>query len=512
MLFKALLYRLTGGSNQSSLTRQQRRGFSKLTYDKYPRLVEIVEKLLEESCFWHQSDSLVDQTSRQVHNSFPALEIINRVGVAESRLREVKALLLHQLKSPTWTLRDKVARNFCHLTDNEDMMSGIVELMECSNINQNELHGKLLCLKHFYSIYAANQGDSDNRLLENVMLMAGIENARNSIDMLASLFEPLALKNSCPFTTAAYLQSLAFLLRIVLGGETFAHSRNAETENDQTQARSAEQTRPIQACLYDIQQGFLDKKFPVSQLYQHLRSNRDSVKKSSARVFAFVQTSISTSSTVMPTTDRISSVQELLGPELTLAQLEALEAIDQQLSIESILSAMRNYLDIAQSKTVDLEQALEYLAPLLGRAQLQSSLLASSESDLKHELSEVGLKILNDTSLLLPKSPSVAQSALRAKGGIFTVLLYCRASKAKLSFGRHFQAWAHSLRLNLDENLVLFLIVQLVLQLTEDDRNILTDMRQYKLSTLSVAVWLTCEMTTRCTYTSSQSTVRFMML
>jgi len=155
MLLKALLTRLAGGTSSDPRRDSGRiRRISKLTYDKYPVLVDLVLRLLQRSNERHVDkkaacvQALDSPSAKSVETIFPALEIIERVGVADNHRDVVKSLLLQQLESPVWNLRDKAAKILRSMTDEGELLNEISSFLEPQQLSQNGLHGRLLCLKY----------------------------------------------------------------------------------------------------------------------------------------------------------------------------------------------------------------------------------------------------------------------------------------------------------------------------------------------------------------------------
>ena len=155
MLLKALLTRLAGGTSSDPRRDSGRiRRISKLTYDRYPVLADLVLRLLQLSNERHvdrnaaRTQASDSPTSKSVETIFPALEIIERVGVAEKHRDFVKSLLLKQLDNPVWNLRDKAAKILRSMTGEKEHLDEISSFLKLQQLSQNGLHGRLLCLKY----------------------------------------------------------------------------------------------------------------------------------------------------------------------------------------------------------------------------------------------------------------------------------------------------------------------------------------------------------------------------
>ena len=149
MLLKSLLTRLTGGN--SSSPKNESGGYrraSKLTYKKYPVLSDLVVHLLQQNLQGTAEEAHLDVQSRIVQVVFPAMEIIERVGVPDTHYNIIKQLLLQQLDSPVWNLREKAAKTLVAMTDEQELLRGIASALTMRRFSQNGLHGRLLCLKY----------------------------------------------------------------------------------------------------------------------------------------------------------------------------------------------------------------------------------------------------------------------------------------------------------------------------------------------------------------------------
>jgi hypothetical protein len=148
MLLKALLTRLNNGGGVKYLhSAEGHRRTAKSTYIKYPQLAIILEKLLASSCIEDQQANLLDQMSRQVQAAFPAMEIIDRIGVRPEREPVIEAWLLEQLGNPAWTLRQKSARTLNSFINRSVLIKHFNYKLCTAPLEQNYLHGLLLCLK-----------------------------------------------------------------------------------------------------------------------------------------------------------------------------------------------------------------------------------------------------------------------------------------------------------------------------------------------------------------------------
>ena len=217
MLVKALLNRLGTGSSTAIFAVGNHLRSGKATYNKYPRLATLVDNMLHESCFWRKDESFADQASRQIHNAFPAMEIVNRIGVQQARHDTVQRLLFQQLSSPVWILREKAARTLSSLIDDRRMGAEFRQSLQ-SQESQNELHGKLMCLKFsLENLPATDLGRLRDRTASSG---AGLTELQDyvldvSIDLL-SYFDQFVRFNICSYLLATYFECITLLLHVII--------------------------------------------------------------------------------------------------------------------------------------------------------------------------------------------------------------------------------------------------------------------------------------------------------
>ena len=156
MLFRSLLTRLAqGGGDISSKDRRSRRHISSIAYRKYLNLPELVlglfRSLSSEPKGRHiqpQSRAPHSDEASQATRIFPALEIIERLGMPDRGNAEVSTQLNFLLQSSDWAIREKAAKVIMSITTIRDIPKKIQSLLEPQWVSQNQLHGRLLCVRH----------------------------------------------------------------------------------------------------------------------------------------------------------------------------------------------------------------------------------------------------------------------------------------------------------------------------------------------------------------------------
>ena len=149
MLFKALLTKLAGGQSVSVGNGRRTRS-AKTIYERFPSLSETVIWLLRkgENLRGSQETSSLDHlTTKLVEVIYPAMEILEKIGMPPSSREHIVPQLVFQLESPISGVREKAARILCGELDGETITEDINWLLEPPRASQNALHGWLLCLK-----------------------------------------------------------------------------------------------------------------------------------------------------------------------------------------------------------------------------------------------------------------------------------------------------------------------------------------------------------------------------
>ncbi|OCL07142.1 hypothetical protein AOQ84DRAFT_389700 [Glonium stellatum] len=195
MLFKALLDRLLGSSDTQKWKEQKPAKFSRLSYENYPNLIEIMARLLVPKdtrgrpvVETHTSTST--SVVRATEGVFPALQILQQAPPPEADRETVRRLVLDLTRSPHWHVRDMAARTFASGLRQTEHVSMIRGLISSLDENQNSFHGLLLCIKYSLQIYANSQGSTSVCWIMEDLL-----------DISNDIFQ----KSTCPLAKATYL-------------------------------------------------------------------------------------------------------------------------------------------------------------------------------------------------------------------------------------------------------------------------------------------------------------------
>ncbi|EDN07477.1 predicted protein [Histoplasma mississippiense (nom. inval.)] len=157
MLFKALMNRMCrfkagcsvglGGNSGSELG-------SRIIFQKYPGLIELLAQLLQDSIVNESkgSSSKLWELSIKTERVFPALELIGEKVPSFSGDEDkfLKILVFEQFRSPVWGIREHSARIYASLLRHEEILASVCELSAVSHesIPQNQIHGTALCIRY----------------------------------------------------------------------------------------------------------------------------------------------------------------------------------------------------------------------------------------------------------------------------------------------------------------------------------------------------------------------------
>ena len=189
-----------------------------------------------------------------------------------------------------------------------------------------------------------------------------------------------------------------------------------------------------------------DFRYSHTKLFSNHLLHYGNTKQSLAHLVASLDVFISmTSAELSP----INLEQfEMLQPDLGSAYLETLRLVARHDDIRVCTLAMQIFTNTTPF-SLGHEHALAYLADVLRDST--KALTHNIEEDTRGEVARISLQLLEHSTLLSPSSPSTAQSALRARGGILSLLCMCSLPKLVSGLGRHISSWAQSLHLWLDE-------------------------------------------------------------
>lgn len=210
MLFRAVIDRLLGTSD--TYLEDDAYARKRLSIERHPQLLEIVLKLLAAP-----PSVLGGSASAGNEGVFPALQLLQRLAVPEERLSEIRRSVKALTASPAWHVRDKAARTYASFLANDQTAAELKVLLHTPTTCQNTLHGALLCAKYLirglmmpHPAIGVETGDEHSRHPQDVQLLA------ESLDIVAGT-AGLYHENSCPFTSAAYIDLYTACLSALYG-------------------------------------------------------------------------------------------------------------------------------------------------------------------------------------------------------------------------------------------------------------------------------------------------------
>jgi len=154
MLFRSLIDRMLGTNESADDFFDNSTGnVSRLSYDKHPGLLDLILRLLRSSSVLH-TDVLSDTSDSAIPTLtaeaiFPVLDLLRRAPPPAKLQLEVFDLVSVALKDGSWHVRDMAARSMAALVPHGDISKVLQDLSSPAlNVNWNELHGRLLCIKY----------------------------------------------------------------------------------------------------------------------------------------------------------------------------------------------------------------------------------------------------------------------------------------------------------------------------------------------------------------------------
>jgi len=171
MLFRSLIDRLLGAAEPSKDGFPNAAQPSKLSYDRYPGLIDLLVELLSNinsgsvEASSDSSESLTYQ-QRDTERIFPVLEMLRRAAPPSDYQGVVTRLLMQAVGSQNWHLRDMAAKTYAAVT-HEQSVAPVIQSLSKSNLGrmQNHRHGHLLVVKHLVRRANLTSGTDASHLL-----------------------------------------------------------------------------------------------------------------------------------------------------------------------------------------------------------------------------------------------------------------------------------------------------------------------------------------------------------
>ena len=217
MLFRALTDRLLGTNESQIPDGPVVSSYSRISFDKYPKLLDIIVKFLKAGHEFLSTGKDVAiagrEQQRTTESVFPALYILQKALPPQKDLQKIKELVLSLTASPQWVVRDMAARTYAALVASTGATHTVQSILKPPFIDQNALHGRLLSVKytirtrlHFAS--TASRYADDFTVLENAS-----HSRTSEVGHLLTIIEERLLElyqdNPCSITKATYVDIIA---------------------------------------------------------------------------------------------------------------------------------------------------------------------------------------------------------------------------------------------------------------------------------------------------------------
>lgn len=170
MLYKALIDRIFGNNAPEGVeTGHLTRSTSRMSYDRAPDIVKLLPRLLNTRSSLNQDGSEGSTSRLSVEAIFPALELFRRAGPPPGRYELARDVVTYHLGSKVWLVRAMAARTFNSLVQDTDGIEEINCLFQSSYLSQNELHGRLLAVKHMLEMILVDDELSSSKSLKKLL-------------------------------------------------------------------------------------------------------------------------------------------------------------------------------------------------------------------------------------------------------------------------------------------------------------------------------------------------------
>jgi hypothetical protein len=200
MLFRASIDRLLGTSeahlDDDSLSQH---GISLI---KQPQLLDAIFSLLRSP-----SEKATIAGSGGSEGIFPALQLLKNAQLPATRRPEAMSAVLHLTSSSSWHVRNKAARTYATIVDDNMADSEFQRLLNMKQSTLNAQHGALLCAKYLV-VRLCRYRQSALEIEANGDITEGNGSSTNSIDDLCSFIDAashLHLRSACPLIRSAFM-------------------------------------------------------------------------------------------------------------------------------------------------------------------------------------------------------------------------------------------------------------------------------------------------------------------
>ncbi|KAM3083132.1 hypothetical protein ACMFMG_003796 [Clarireedia jacksonii] len=170
---------------------------TKLSYEKYPALPELLLCLLDNS----NPEQINASAIGAVQSVFPALDIIRRAGPPMVLRNEIETAVAAHLDSKVWHIRELAARTMCTFMLHEEWLSALKALLTRSNTSTNHTHGVLMTVKFL--------------LERRLALFVSLPNIHDLVELKQDI-EALERVNDCSQTIAVFVEIKNLIYQIMI--------------------------------------------------------------------------------------------------------------------------------------------------------------------------------------------------------------------------------------------------------------------------------------------------------
>lgn len=200
LLLRSLIDCLFGtNENKASIEAGWDGRSTKLSYEKYPELPEILLKLLTK-----ETPSTEDTNTPAIgaiESVFPSLDIIRRAGPPVLLRNEIKERVSIHLGSKYWHTRELAARTMCTFMLHDNWLPDLQNLLKIPNPSTNYTHGVLM---------------TTNFVLERRLAVFSGPPSVEALMRLKDNIEALGRLGQCPETLATYIDFKNIIYQILL--------------------------------------------------------------------------------------------------------------------------------------------------------------------------------------------------------------------------------------------------------------------------------------------------------
>ncbi|KAJ8058763.1 hypothetical protein OCU04_011752 [Sclerotinia nivalis] len=208
LLLRSLIDCLFGtNENKASIEAGWDGRSTKLSYEKYPELPEILLKLLNKETI--STDNTNAPAIGAIESVFPSLDIIRRTGPPVILRNEIKERVSIHLGSKFWHTRELAARTMCTFMLHDGWLLDLQNLLKIANLSTNHTHGVLLTV---------------NFVLERRLAVFSSPPSVEDLISLKDNIEALDHLGKCPDVLATYVDFKNLIYQILLDASSSSSS------------------------------------------------------------------------------------------------------------------------------------------------------------------------------------------------------------------------------------------------------------------------------------------------